>query len=142
MHQPLKKKLSKTVGLLKELAIWKKDGVAPKDDWFIITKAFMMATLKKADQINGYFMTDSSTWVAGKKDLKNLKVLFKGDPVLINTYHGLCQPDGNGRTQKIASKFIDFLASDKGQKIIGEYGKSLYGEAMYNDAEYAKQYDH
>lgn len=131
----------------KELAIWKKACIDPEGDWYegnwyIITKTFMMATLKKADQINGYFMTDSSTWVAGKKDIKNLKVLFKGDPVLINTYHGLCQPVGNGKSQEFASKFIDFLASKQGQKIIGEYGKGLYGEAMYNDAEYAKQYNH
>jgi tungstate transport system substrate-binding protein len=126
----------------KELAIWKKAGVNPSGQWYIITKAFMMTTLKKADQVKGYFMTDSSTWVAGKKDLQNLKVLFKGDPVLINTYHGLCLPEGNGEPQVTASKFIDFLASQKGQKIIGEYGKSLYGEAMYSDAEYAKQYDH
>lgn len=126
----------------KELAIWKKAGITPEGDWYIITKEFMMATLKKADQVNGYFMTDSSTWVAGKKDLKNLKVLFKGDPFLINTYHGLCQPVGNSKTQEIASKFIDFLGSEQGQKIIGEYGKSLYGEPMYNDAKYAKQYEH
>ena len=126
----------------KELTIWNAAGIKPAGSWYIITKDFMMATLKKADQVNGYFMTDSSTWVAGKKDLHHLKVLFKGDPVLINTYHGLCQPAGNGKTQEIASQFIDFLASERGQKIIGEYGKSLYGEGMYNDAEYAKQYDH
>lgn len=126
----------------KELAIWEKAGIGPEGDWYIVTKAFMMATLIKADEVKGYFMTDSSTWVAGKKDLHNLKVLFKGDPFLINTYHGLCLPTGNGKSQVIASLFIDFLSSEQGQKIIGEYGKSLYGEAMYNDAEYAKQYDH
>ncbi len=126
----------------KELGIWKTAGVQPGGDWYMITKDFMMATLKKADKVSGYFMTDSSTWVAGKKNLNNLKVLFKGDPVLINTYHGLCLPDGNGKAQETAEKFINFLASDRGQKIIGDYGKSLYGEAMYNNAEYAKQYDH
>jgi tungstate transport system substrate-binding protein len=126
----------------KELAIWKKADISPEGQWYMITKAFMMATLKKADQVKGYFMTDSSTWVAGKKDLHNLKVLFRGDPMLINTYHGLCLPEGNGEPQVMASEFIDFLSSEAGQKIIGEYGKSLYGEAMYNDAEYAKQYDH
>ena len=102
----------------------------------------MMATLKKANQVNGYFMTDSSTWVAGKKGLENIQVLFKGDPILINTYHGLCQPTGASPAQPHASRFIDFLNSDQGQKIIGNYGKDLYGEAMYNDAVYAKQYDH
>ena len=126
----------------KEIGIWKKAGVQPEGDWYIITKNFMMATLKKADQVRGYFMTDSSTWVAGKKDINNLKVLFRGDSVLINTYHGLCQPKDGSKVQAIASKFIDFISSKDGQRIIREYGKSLYGEAMYNDAEYAKQYDH
>ncbi len=126
----------------KELAIWKQAGVKPSGDWYIITKDFMMATLKQADREKGYFMTDSSTWVAGKKDLSNLKVLFKGDPFLVNTYHGLCQPQGGEEKQQVACRFIDFLSSDAGQGIIADYGKDLYGEAMYNDAEYAKKYDH
>lgn len=126
----------------KEIGIWKTAKVTPQGDWYIITKDFMMATLKKANEVNGYFMTDSSTWVAGKKDLANLRVLFKGDPVLINTYHGLCQPAGATKAQAHAAQFIDFLNSVHGQKIIGDYGKKMYGEGMYNDAEYAKQYDH
>lgn len=126
----------------KELRIWKTAGIRPAGDWYHITRDFMMATLKKANKINGYFMTDSSTWVAGKKDLENLAVLFRGDPVLINTYHGLCQPDGATPAQPAAAKFIDFLNSTRGQAIIRDYGKSLYGEAMYNDAAYAKKYDH
>lgn len=126
----------------KELAIWKKAGVAPEGDWYIITRDFMLATLKKADEMGGYFMTDSSTWVAGKKELQNLAVLFKGDPFLINTYHGLCQPEGVTPGQPFASRFIDFISSETGQKIIGSYGQSMYGEAMYNDAVYASQYEH
>jgi tungstate transport system substrate-binding protein len=126
----------------KELAIWKSAGIAPEGAWYFTTQAFMMATLKKADLAEGYFMTDSSTWVAAKKELRNLKVLFRGDPILINTYHALCLPKGNGEAQAMASRFIDFLSSAKGQKIIGGYGKGLYGEAMYNDAQYAATYDH
>lgn len=126
----------------KELRIWKTANTKPQGDWYIITKDFMMATLKQADKVGGYFMTDSSTWVAGQKELKDLKVLFKGDPVLINTYHGLSQPVGATVAQPWASSFIDFLNSDKGQNVIRNYGKKLHGEAMYNDAIYAKQYDH
>ena len=29
----------------------------------------------------------------------------------------------------------------QGQKIIQDYGKDKYGEGLYNDAAYAKQYD-
>lgn len=126
----------------KEMAIWQKAGIEPGSDWYMITKDFMMATLKKADEVKGYFMTDSSTWVAGKKDLSNLTILFKGDPFLINTYHALCQPEGRGKHAAIASQFIDFVGSEQGQRIIRDYGKDLYGEAMYNDAEYASQYAH
>jgi tungstate transport system substrate-binding protein len=126
----------------KELRIWESAGVKPAGDWYVVTKDFMMATLKKANDIGGYFMTDSSTWVAGQKGLANLKVLYKGDPVLINTYHGLCQPEGATVGQEAASQFIDFLVSEAGQNIVKTYGEAAHGAPMYNDAEYAKHYDH
>ncbi|QGY41244.1 ABC transporter substrate-binding protein [Pseudodesulfovibrio cashew] len=125
----------------KELAIWKKAGITPSGSWYVITKDFMMATLKRADAEKGYFMTDSSTWVAGKKEMKDLKILFRGDPMLINTYHALASPEG-APNHALVMEFIRFLSSDEGQGIIASYGKDLYGEGMYNDAEYAKQYDH
>ena len=126
----------------KELAIWKKAGIIPNGNWYIITKDFMMATLLRADKEKGYFMTDSSTWVVGKNKIKNLKVLFRGDPFLINVYHGLCQPDGATPGQPYALEFLKFLTSEKGQSIIRNYGKEQYDEPLYHDAEYAKQYEH
>jgi tungstate transport system substrate-binding protein len=125
----------------KEMAIWKKANISPSGQWYVVTKDFMMATLKKANQIKGYFMTDSSTWVAGKKELPNLSVLFRGDRFLINVYHALCQPEGATPGQHYASLFVDFVSSASGQEIIRNYGKNLYGEAMYNDATYARQYE-
>lgn len=125
----------------KEMDVWKKAGIAPSGDWYVITKDFMTATLKRADAEKGYFMTDSSTWVAEKKNVPNLKILFRGDKFLVNTYHALCRPDGVTSGALSASRFIDFVASEEGQKIIREYGKERYGEGFYNDAEYAHQYD-
>ena len=78
----------------KEMDIWKKAGLQPQGDWYVVTKDFMTATLKRANQEKGYFMVDSSTWVAEKKNMPNLKILFKGDKLLVNTYHALCQPPG------------------------------------------------
>ena len=124
----------------KEMDIWKKAETTPSGDWYIVTKDFMTATMRKANDVKGYFMTDSSTWVAEKKNLPNLTVLFRGDPVLINTYHTLCQPEGATAGQKIAARFIDFVASAEGQKLIQDYGKERYGEALYNDAAYARKF--
>jgi tungstate transport system substrate-binding protein len=125
----------------KEMAIWKKASISPSGKWYIVTKDFMMATLKRANQIRGYFMTDSSTWVAGKKEMPNLSILFRGDRFLINVYHALCQPEGATQGQKYASLFVDFVGSEDGQEIIRNYGKDLYGDAIYNDATYARQYE-
>jgi tungstate transport system substrate-binding protein len=125
----------------KELFIWKQAGIVPSGDWYIVTKDFMSATLSRANKEKGYFMTDSSTWISDRKNLSNLKVLFKGDKVLINTYHALCQPEGATPGASIAAEFIDFVASEKGQSLIGNYGKEKYGEGLYNDAAYAQQYE-
>jgi tungstate transport system substrate-binding protein len=126
----------------KEQAIWKEAGIKPEGSWYIVTKDFMIATLKRADQEKGYFMVDSSTWVAEKKTVPNLKILYKGDKLLVNTYHALCQPQGATPGAALAAKFIAFVASPAGQQIIKDYGKDRYGEGLYNDAAYARQYAH
>jgi tungstate transport system substrate-binding protein len=125
----------------KELDVWQKAGIAPSGEWYIVTKDFMTATLKRADQEKGYFMTDSSTWAAEKKNVTNLQILFRGDKFLINTYHTLAQPSGATAGADMAAKFIDFVSSGKGQAIIRDFGRDKYGEGLYNDADYAKQYD-
>jgi tungstate transport system substrate-binding protein len=51
-------------------------------------------------------------------------------------------PKGPRRGAATALEFIEFVASPQGQKIIQDYGKEKYGEPLYNDAEYAKKYDH
>ena len=101
-----------------------------------------MVTLLRAGREKGYFMTDSSTLVVGKNKIKNLKVLFRGDPFLINVYHDLCQPDGATPGQPYALEFLKFLTSEKGQSIIRNYGKDKYGEPFYHDTGYAKQYEY
>ena len=125
----------------KELAIWKKSGIEPKGDWYQVTGGFMKATLKRANDEGGYFMTDSSTWIMEKANLPNLVVLFRGDKILVNTYHALCQPDGMTPGAGLAAGFVDFVSSEEGQEIIRNYGKAAYGEALYNDAAYARQYE-
>jgi tungstate transport system substrate-binding protein len=80
-------------------------------------------------------MTDRSTWIVARKEKPDLKlvVLFEGDPLLINQYHALTInpklfPDAN---YEPAKKFVDFLKSDQGQKIIATFGKEKFGEPLY-----------
>ncbi|HUT58114.1 MAG TPA: substrate-binding domain-containing protein [Phycisphaerae bacterium] len=125
----------------KEMAVWQKAGIAPGGSWYIRTHDFMMPTLLRADAERGYFMTDSSTWVVGKHQVSNLKLLFKGDPFIVNVYHAYCQPAGATAGAALAAKFVDFLATEKAQQMIREYGKDRHGEGLYNDASYAQQFE-
>jgi tungstate transport system substrate-binding protein len=51
------------------------------------------------------------------------------------------QPAGATPGAAVAAKFIDLLASAKGQMIIREYGRDKHGKGPCNNASYAKQYD-
>jgi tungstate transport system substrate-binding protein len=125
----------------KEMDVWTQAKITPAGAWYIITKDFMTATLKRADTEQGYFMTDSSTWVAERKNMPNLKILFRGDRFLINTYHTLVQPSGATPGATTAAQFVAFVVSEQGQALLRNFGKDQHGEGLYNDAAYAKQYD-
>lgn len=126
----------------REMFVWKEAGITPSGPWYVVAKDFMRATLRRANAESCYFMTDSSTWVAEKKNLPNLKILFRGAPVLINTYHALWRPKGSSAGAVLGRSFVDFVASAKGQEIITNFGKKEFGESLYNNADYAKKFDH
>ncbi|SMC79364.1 substrate-binding domain-containing protein [Polynucleobacter kasalickyi] len=125
---------------VKEMDIWKNAGITPVGNWYIVTNDFMTASLKRANDENAYFMTDSSTWVAEKNVAPQLEILYRGDKFLVNTYDALCAPQSSTSGRETALKFIRFVGSAAGQKIIRDYGNDKYSEALYNDAAYAKQY--
>ena len=125
----------------KEMSVWKSASIVPEGAWYIVTRDFMTASLKRANAEGGYFMTDSSTWVAAKKDVPQLKVLFRGDKSLVNTYSAMLATGGTPG-EATARRFIEFVASAEGQRIIRDYGRERYDEPLYNDAEYARQYVH
>jgi len=125
----------------REMAIWRQAGIDPEGLWYIPTHEFMMATLLRANAQNGYFMTDNSTWIVGKKNTPHLRLLFKGDPVLVNVYHALCQPVGATPGAEIAGEFVGFLASEEAQQIIRTYGIEEYGQPLYRDAKESRQFE-
>lgn len=128
----------------KERIIWKKTGLKPSGAWYAATNDFMGPTLMKADKEKGYFMTDSSTWYAKKDEIKNLEILYSGDPLLINVYHALIAPESkvDKEISKLATGFVEFVKSVEGQKIIEGFGKDKYGFALYMDAKEAASAEH
>lgn len=123
----------------KEMMIWEMAGTKPSGAWYVATNTFMEPTLKRADDEKGYFMTDSSTYYAIKQGVKNLEILLKGDPVLINVYHIMSVPEEKRSVDiyRLITGFIGFVKSDEGQKIIREFGTPEYGVPLYMDAKQA-----
>jgi len=114
----------------KELRLWKQAGVIPNSVSYRELGQGMGKTLQVANELQAYTMIDRGTWLA-YNDTVDLDILFEGVPPLFNQYSVMLvnpdrYPDLN--TQG-AQGFIDWLVSEKGQTLIGNYevkGKVLF----------------
>ena len=117
----------------KEMAIWDEVGITPGGDWYQETGEFMGATLKIADENEGYFMTDRSTYIAMRDDL-NLEILVEGDPDLVNYYSAIAvNPEKYPNINyELTRTFIEYIVSPEGRTIIENFGRDKYGEPLYH----------
>jgi tungstate transport system substrate-binding protein len=119
----------------KELQLWAAAGVsvAPAPAWYLTANLGMLATLNLAAEKNVYTLTDSATWLANRNTVRPLyrKLTKKAD--LKNQYSVLLL--NQTLHDQVASTGAEWLAaylvSSKGQKAIGAYGKSKYGEPLF-----------
>jgi len=110
----------------KELQIWEAYGLKPQgSEWYSETGQGMGDTLNMASEMGAYTLVDSGTWYAFA-DKVNLKIVLEGDPVLFNPYGVIAvNPEKHPNVHnKAAMAFIDFITSEEGQKIIGDYKKN------------------
>ena len=116
----------------KELEIWKQAGISPQGDWYQETGNSMGQTLQIASEKGGYTLTDRGTYLA-LRDQLDLSILFEGDPVLLNIYHVIqVNPDKFPKVNAEGAKaFVDFLLSPDTQKMIGNFGKDKYEQALF-----------
>jgi tungstate transport system substrate-binding protein len=117
----------------RELALWAAAGVTPQGSWYIVSQDFMKASLQLANDRRAYFLTDSSTFIVERGGLPELRALYRGGAELANPYHVLyADPPTPGGD--LARRFGDFILSQRGQELIGRFGRGRYGEPLYRDA--------
>jgi tungstate transport system substrate-binding protein len=121
----------------KEKLIWKAAGydyskVNTSGPWYVEAGQGMGATLMMADQKQAYTLSDMSSFMAFKGNL-TLSPLIEGGAELLNVYVAMAVNPRKHPSVKceLASKFIDFLVSDEGQKIITTYGEDKYGQPLF-----------
>jgi len=116
----------------KELGIWKAASITPEGSWYQQSGAGMGQTLNIANEKQAYTLTDRATYLAQKKNL-NLEILSEGDISLLNIYHVMqVNPEKFSKVNKDGGKaFVDFMVAPETQKVIGEFGKDKYGQALF-----------
>lgn len=117
-----------------ELRLWEKAGLAkPSGAWYRSIGQGMGEALRVADETQGYTLADRGTWLAMKEKLPGLVIVVEGDKALFNQYGVI--PVDSGRCPDInsagAQAFADWLVSPEGQKVIGDFGKEKYGQALF-----------
>lgn len=106
------------------------DGQVPKN--YLESGTGMADTLQMASEKGAYTLVDYATWLA-QKDKLNLKEAFHDKDELKNTYsiHKI-NYDGQTETAKENAKiFVEWIQSDKGQKILKEYGIEQFGSSVF-----------
>lgn len=121
----------------KEKKIWEALGLNPSDNPnYAESGQGMGATITMADEQMAYCLTDRGTWLKQSKDASlesDLRIVCEGDKNLLNQYGVIAvspekYPELNNEG---ANDFIEWICSEKIQKLIGEYGIDEYGQALF-----------
>ena len=120
---------------IKEMELWQAAGIKPSGDWYRVYEKGTEGnskTLKYVDEQKGYTIIDRATVITMKKDLK-LQVLVDKDESMLNYISVIPVNQAKFPTVKQAEamKFVEWLTSEEGQKIIRDFGKDKYGEPLF-----------
>jgi tungstate transport system substrate-binding protein len=116
-----------------ELSLWEALDVDPAgESWYQESGQGMGATLQIANQGNAYTISDRATYLAQQGNL-DLDVVLEGDARLLNIYHVMqVNPDNfDDLNVEGAEAFVEFMVSDEGQELIGEFGVNEFGEQLF-----------
>lgn len=116
----------------KEKNFWQEIDIKPEGDWYISAGKGMGDVIQMADELLAYTMSDRATYLS-MKDKIDLEILVEGDPRLFNQYGVIpVNPDKNENiNSEGANAFVEWILSDKTQKLIGEFGKEKFGQALF-----------
>lgn len=116
-----------------EIALWRSVGLQPDlVEGRVESGQGMGATLDITEQRHGYTLTDRGTFLA-HRGAGTLRILFEGDPQLLNIYHAyVVNPARHPATHaESARALLAFLVSPAGQEAIGRYGQQRFGRSLF-----------
>jgi tungstate transport system substrate-binding protein len=115
-----------------ELKLWKALTIEPTGDWYISAGKGMGAVIQMADEMKAYTISDRATFLS-MQDKVNLEIVVEQDPKLYNQYGVIAvNPNKNDKINSAgAEAFVDWIRSEKVQKLIGQFGVEKYGQPLF-----------
>ncbi|KAB3525735.1 substrate-binding domain-containing protein [Alkaliphilus serpentinus] len=116
----------------KELSLWRELGIEPEGDNYISAGQGMGAVIQMTDEMKGYTLTDRATYLSMMEEIEAV-IVVEGDERLFNQYGIIAvDPSKNDKiNNEAANLLIEWILSEKGQKLIGEFGKDKYGQSLF-----------
>jgi tungstate transport system substrate-binding protein len=115
-----------------EKSLWKQAGIAPAKPWYVEAATGMGQTLQIASEKNAYTITDRSTYLTRRSQLR-LEILNAGDPPLLNYYHVITvSPAKFPKVNSAgANALADYLVNADTQKLIAGFGVDTVGQQLF-----------
>ena len=117
----------------KELKMWGAAKITTPtpdaDSWYLSTGQGMGETLKVANEKAAYTLVDRATFLSSRKANPDLVVLYEKDKGLLNQYGVIVVTDA--KNQSAGQAFADWILSAKGQKVVGEFGVTEFGQQLF-----------
>lgn len=125
----------------KERALWSGVGFEPWEDktattWYKTSLHNPADALKNADYAGAYLLTDRSTLLrqTGLQNVTQTTVFFEPQEsadVLMNSCYALHRKDMSGNQACAVESFLEFVRSQRGQDIIGNFGRTQVGVPLF-----------
>ena len=116
----------------KESQLWRVANINTQSNWYRESGQGMGKTLQIASELDAYTLTDRGTWLAQNSNQPlRLQIVFEGDKELFNPYSviGVNPIKFPHINVDAANQLIDWLISEKGQRLINEFevdGQQLF----------------
>jgi len=114
----------------REKQLWKAGNVTPAGDWYLEAGRGMGEVIIMTGERQGYTLSDRATYLAFKEKTP-LRIVVEGDKRMFNPYGVIMVNPAKHPHIKVelTQKFIDFLTSAEGKKLISGYQRS--GEQLF-----------
>jgi tungstate transport system substrate-binding protein len=124
----------------KEKSLWKSAGIQLTQiqgrSWYLESGTGMGQTLMIANERAAYTIADMGTYLKyANNDLIDLKIFVEQGRELLNVYSVMAvNPENRPSVNFGAVQFIEFLVSENGQRLIGDFGVAKYGRPLFYPA--------